>query len=316
MDKQNLITEISASEIIFAADPLDGLGNYDLRQLTSQSSGIGISEIIGQGSINAFLPRTSSYIFEKKSRDLVDEILIADHKGSLSLITNGSVPKVSPDGRFIGFLNYVEDRFCNIFCTINIDGTGRRELSLPAYDSFTIASNGLIAVPYENKITIIDKYGSIVRELNGHHPSFSPDGLLLAYDSREGKKSFENSDISVVHAETGAVIHTLDGSEPIFSRDGNRLVYRTYSPFSGESTHIYTLDTEQSINICDHGKSPFRVVWSPSDNFISIEAHIKAQGSPIISGSCIYMYATDQPQKKPMMTIPNAHYLSWSGFIK
>ncbi|WP_375324841.1 amidohydrolase family protein [Flagellimonas sp. GZD32] len=181
--------------------------------------------------------------------------------GKPKRLTNNSdfefEPAFSPDGKFIAFVTWNDEKMGAIY--------------------LVSASGG--------EVTKLTTEKGIYRT-----PSFSPDGKLITYQKESGNNdqglSFaKKSGIYTMNSDGSNVKWVKDtGEYPIFTKDGKRIFYQTGGTYFGNLTK-----TLKSVNLNGkdertHVKSKYanRLVPSPDNNWIAFTILHKAYIAPLV----------------------------------
>jgi Tol biopolymer transport system component len=94
-------------------------------------------------------------------------------------------------------------------------------------------------------------------------PQWSPDGTLVAYDTRRVEENLLESQVAVIRADGTGMRLLGPGSMPSWSPDGTHLVFHTYNP---RAIMVMKADGTGRETIADHFGSPR---WLPTGNSIA-----------------------------------------------
>jgi len=151
-------------------------------------------------------------------------LCIAEADGSgARLLVSGTVHShaLTPDGTKLAFNEWMEEGW--LFCVINADGTGRRQLAKSDLDSLDCFS-----------------------------PAFSADGKKIVYESSVRRGLFDVSDIYIINADGSdrrALTRTpVDERLPHFTPDGSKIVFCAWSLSEDDSAEsgIYVMNADGS----------------------------------------------------------------------
>ena len=154
------------------------------------------------------------------------------------------VPKFSPDGKYIAYVEFNPSR--NL-CIIKTDGTGKTIVkdSIESVVSLDWSPDGnkIIIQHHDINSTLytINRDGSDYKYIAaGNEPSWSPDGTKICYS--------KNSDIFFMNADGGDLVNiTNTNSEnensPRWSPDSKAISYSTYDILKVSVCNIYKMET-------------------------------------------------------------------------
>jgi eukaryotic-like serine/threonine-protein kinase len=151
-------------------------------------------------------------------------------------------PIVTPDGRFIVYESLRDG--ANSIWRVDADGRNARRLTSGLYDAEAVCSpdgNWIVYVAHEDgstvpklrKIAIEGGHSVQLTDEYSRHPTFSPDGKLIAYYRLDTEKH-ERRDIVIIPAEGGPAVKTLPapknfGAIMRWAPSGDALIYRDHT---------------------------------------------------------------------------------------
>jgi len=209
-------------------------------------------------------------------------------------------PVLSPDGTKIAYVAYDEAYLQQIFA-INPDGTGEKKLTSDAFKKWGL-SWGTDKIAYVSlgkdgleKIYVMNPDGTENRQLildntrQGSSawsaPSWSPDGRLLIYTSRDEK---EDPKLYMVNSDGTGKKLVLEGAfrqwSPSFSPDGKNIVYVSYNERYKEELFITDISGNSRRQLTFDEIKKNNPVWGPDGTitYVSYET-ITSSGEKIFS---------------------------------
>lgn len=104
------------------------------------------------------------------------------------------------------------------------------------------------------------------------NPTFSPDGLYIAYDKSPSGVNMRNTEVWLKNRETGENTLLGKGAQPSFSPDGKKIAYIKYT---GTEANIFIMgiDGENQVQVSDSKKGYAQnPKWSPDGKYIIFSA--------------------------------------------
>lgn len=191
-------------------------GDYGLYLMDADGQNV---ELLNTGGSAYSYPAWSSdgqyIVFQATFDEVFDIYRLELATGDVINLTNqerlDNMPSYSPDGQFIVFTS---DRIFNPFVETNLLSQYR------SYEIYMMDSDG-----YNPRRLTVNNRGD-------SHPTFSPDGLQIAY-----------SGIKIMNRDGSGLYELVSGSQPIWLSDG-RIVYLNYM---GEIHSILPDGTEDTV---------------------------------------------------------------------
>ena len=104
------------------------------------------------------------------------------------------------------------------------------------------------------------------------NPTFSPDGVYIAYDKSPSGVNMRNTEVWLKNRETGENTLLGKGAQPSFSPDGKRIAYIKYTG-TDANIFIMSIDGENQIQVTDSKKGYAQnPKWSPDGKYLIFSA--------------------------------------------